>query len=313
MRARVVDASAWRKRSKTCGRNVGRDAAAGVAAPRSRVRVRRARRATSTRAAARRELDGVGQQVPDHLLEPARGRPRPGPPRRSIDDVERDRPSASAAGRTRLERGVDDARRGRRGSTSSRSLPVMMRDTSSRSSMSCACARALRSIASSARAPCRSRRCAPGAQQRDPAEDRVRAACAARATASPGTRPWSGSRPRPRRAWPARRVSASRNASSASRARSNARTVATSTAGSMGSVSEASAPPSRARTVSSSRTCVAETWRMATDAVAGSALIRRHTSRPSTPGRFTSSNTSRGERSGISRSASSPVAASMTS
>ena len=54
-------------------------------------------------------------------------------------------PLASAAGRTDLDRRLDDDRQVD-GCTSSRSLPEMMRETSSRSSMSWACERALRSI-----------------------------------------------------------------------------------------------------------------------------------------------------------------------
>ena len=195
--------------------------------------------------------------------------------------------------------------------TSSRILPEMIRETSSRSSISFAWCRVLRSIASSARAlpassmrPDRSSatqvRITPSGERsscdrvaRNSSFVRLAASAAARTTCS--------------------RASASRRASSARRARSNARTVATSTAGSIGSVSEASAPPSRARTVSSSRTCVAETCRTATEAVSGLALSRRHTSKPSTPGRFTSRRTSRGASSVMRRSASSPVLPSMTS
>jgi hypothetical protein len=59
-------------------------------------------------------------------------------------------PFASAAGRT-ASTAASMKEFGSTGRTSMRSLPVMARDTSRRSSMSCACARALRSMVSKAR------------------------------------------------------------------------------------------------------------------------------------------------------------------
>ncbi len=78
---------------------------------------------------------------------------------------------ASAAGRT-LSRAASRTRGRSTASSSSRSLPVMMRETSRRSEMSCAWERALRSIASSARrVVCSST--LPGAQHLGPAEHGV--------------------------------------------------------------------------------------------------------------------------------------------
>jgi hypothetical protein len=53
---RVIELSAWRKRSKTWGRKTG-----AMPMPVS---------LTTRRATARRELDGIGQQVADDLLQP---------------------------------------------------------------------------------------------------------------------------------------------------------------------------------------------------------------------------------------------------
>ena len=117
-----------------------------------------------------RELDRVREQVPDHLLQPLRvaetapraveRRPRarspwPRPPARA----------ASTAASTTASRST--------GCTSSRSLPVTMRETSSRSSMSCVCARALRSMTSRPRARVGRVELRRPAQHARPAEDRV--------------------------------------------------------------------------------------------------------------------------------------------
>ena len=81
-------------------------------------------------------------------------------------------PLASAAGLHRLDRGLDERRPASTGCTSSRSLPEMMRLMSSRSSISCVCTRALRSIVSS---PFGELGLVVGAAPQDlrPAEDRV--------------------------------------------------------------------------------------------------------------------------------------------
>ena len=128
------------------------------------------RRRTSTRAAAGRELDGVREQVPDHLLQAVGVAERPGSPAGRVETSSAI-PLASAAGRT-VSRAASMMRRRSTGLKSSRSLPVMMRETSSRSSMSCACARALRSMVSRARAAAAGVELAR-AQQLRPAEDGV--------------------------------------------------------------------------------------------------------------------------------------------
>ena len=101
--------------------------------------------------AFRGELDGVREQVPQHLLE-ARGIGE------DVDvlDVPRGLESSSslssAAGRT-LSSAASSTGTSGSGSSSICSLPVVMRDMSTRSLTSCACACALRSISSSACVP----------------------------------------------------------------------------------------------------------------------------------------------------------------
>ena len=119
---------------------------------------------TSHAAARGRELDRVREQVPDDLLQAVAGRRRSAPSARVDVRTSRRMLFASAAGRTASSAASTTARRST-GSTSRRSLPVMMRDTSSRSSMSCACARALRSMVSSARARASRSSSVPDAQQ----------------------------------------------------------------------------------------------------------------------------------------------------
>ena len=80
----------------------------------------------------RGELDGVGEQVPDHLLQ-AVGSPETGAGRRSRT-MSRRISLASAAGRT-VSSAASMMRRRSTGLTSRRSLPVMMRETSRRSAM----------------------------------------------------------------------------------------------------------------------------------------------------------------------------------
>ena len=100
--------------------------------------------------ALRRELDGVVQQVPDR-------------PAACVDGIAEDRGGALSefaherdalgGGRRerRLERGVERSNVAITDLSSRRSLPVMMREMSSRSSMSCACSRVLRWMISMAR------------------------------------------------------------------------------------------------------------------------------------------------------------------
>ena len=94
---------------------------------------------TATRPPARRELHRVRQQVPDDLLQPigiAERRPALGRARRvSMVDLPR-----LGRGTDRLDGRVARAPRGRPARRSRRSLPAMMRETSSRSSTSRACA-----------------------------------------------------------------------------------------------------------------------------------------------------------------------------
>ena len=99
-----------------------------------------------TRAAARRELDGVRQQVPHRLLQPLAIAVDAG--RAVLDHRLHAQPLHL---RRRLDGAAPPPRPPRprsTSSTSSRSLPEMMRDRSSRSSISRACAAALRTIAS---------------------------------------------------------------------------------------------------------------------------------------------------------------------
>ena len=107
-----------------------------------------ARPALDTRPPLGRELHGVGQQVPEHLLQPVGVSPgrRSDPP--EDVHVERD-PLGLSRGPQRPRPRRRPRRRASTGCDSRRSLPVMMRDTSSRSSTSCAWARALRSMISS--------------------------------------------------------------------------------------------------------------------------------------------------------------------
>ena len=147
-RRACVELSRCEKRSKTCGRKLGRDADAGVADAQLDVRIHALQQHLDL-AALGRELDRVGQQVPHHLLQ-ARGV--------GVDDGARpDRASPAGGCPWRRPPAGPSRRRPRRrraASTccrSSRILPVMIRLRSSRSSISCTWARALRSITSMAR------------------------------------------------------------------------------------------------------------------------------------------------------------------
>ena len=106
-RSRLMPASACRKRSKTCGRNSGRNAGPGIADRDLDVRIDPLE-AHLDPAVPRRELDGIRQHVPQHLLEPlgiARHRRGAG-----IDD--RDEPDALGIGRRphRFHRVLDHRR-----------------------------------------------------------------------------------------------------------------------------------------------------------------------------------------------------------
>ena len=93
---------------------------------------------TSTRPPVGRELDRVGEQVPDAPAAAGRGRraPRAARARSRVSSVT---PLACAAGPDRLQRGLAPPRRRSTGAEPrSRSLPATMRETSSRSSISCA-------------------------------------------------------------------------------------------------------------------------------------------------------------------------------
>ena len=142
-----------------------------------------------------RELDAVREQVPHDLLQP----------RRIADD-------ARAGPRRRRSRGARASRRppgGRSRSASrttsasstgwgcSRKLPLTMRDTSRMSSMRRAWVSPERCRTSRPRPPARGR--SSPAAGAPPSSSSTRAACAARATPSPGTRPSAGSPPAPRR------------------------------------------------------------------------------------------------------------------
>ena len=101
--------------------------------------------------AFRRELDRVREQVPRHLLQPASS-----PPRAVVGRSHLDRHALGRRGRPdRDERRMHDGPQVER-RQGQRECPCVSRETSSRSSMSRACTRALRSMASTARA--RSRR-----------------------------------------------------------------------------------------------------------------------------------------------------------
>ena len=99
-------------------------------------------------------------------------------------------PLASNAGRTAsIAASITEQRS--TGRSSICNLPVMMRETSSRSSINCDCERALRSIVSNARvtsAAHRVFRCAPDGSN----PESLTAACAVRATAWPEIRLWCG-------------------------------------------------------------------------------------------------------------------------
>ncbi len=105
---------------------------------------------------------------------------------------------------------------------------------------------------------------------------------------------------------------ATRTSCSARRARRSARTVASSTGGSTGCVRYASAPLPRPRTWNSDSRNVAESRRMGTPAVRGSALRRRQTSKPSIPGICTSRTTRSGTSSAAAASVAGPSGASRT-
>ena len=152
-----------------------------------------ARRATpSTLTARRRELDRVDEQVPDHLLQPI-GIAEHGIRELRVGSV-RLTPLASAAGRTASSAASTTGARSI-GRSSSRSLPVTIRETSRMSAISCSCRCAFRSIVSSARvepASIEPAHCAADASTRASRS----AGCAARATASRGSLPWRDSPPR---------------------------------------------------------------------------------------------------------------------
>ena len=99
-------------------------------------------------AARRRELHRVREQVPDHLLQPIGIAERRAPLVEPVASIVNCRDSAD--GRIDSTAAWTSAARST-GRRSRRSLPVVMRETSSRSSTSRACAWALRSIFSSAR------------------------------------------------------------------------------------------------------------------------------------------------------------------
>ena len=165
---RVLEASACRKRSKTCGRKPGSmpgPSSATVTARAGAVRVQAHARAP----AARGELDRVGEQVQHHLLQPAgvahdghRRGPAGRPARRSWPPP----PGARSPWRAPRLR----ARSMGRGSR--RSLPATMRETSRMSEMSCSCTRALRPMTSIGAADGRFVG-QPLAQDLGPAHDRV--------------------------------------------------------------------------------------------------------------------------------------------
>ena len=121
-------------------------------------------------AAFRRELDRVGEQVPDDLLQPAGvagDRRDPGLDHPLDGDALRLRRGLRA-----VERRFDHVAAGRPAAPRRLSLPAMMRETSSRSSMSWASVFVLRSIIPTARAVV-GRVELLGAQQLRPDEDRA--------------------------------------------------------------------------------------------------------------------------------------------
>ena len=171
--ARACVLSAWRKRLEQVRQELrARCPCRCRVTPTICAARRRAADDTSTRPPARRELDRVREQVPDHLPQPI-GVADDAPGRRLLSATRARRPSRRRRARL-LERRVDHRRRARRAARSSASLPLMMRETSSRSSISSACARALRSITSRPRAQhVRRRRTRPAAQHARPGEDRL--------------------------------------------------------------------------------------------------------------------------------------------
>ena len=136
--SRVVPASAWRKRSKTCGRKSGRMPMPVSLTTISTCELTRSSR-TCTRPPLRRELDGVRQQVPDDLLQ-AIGIARDRADARIERSSAARTPLASAAGCT-VATALSTISGSSTGCTSSRILPETMRDTSSTSSTICVSAR----------------------------------------------------------------------------------------------------------------------------------------------------------------------------
>ena len=134
---------------------IGADADAGVADDDLDVRVD-ALEPHLDPAALRRELDGVGQQVPHDLLQPI-GIARDRTDARIEDGLEAH--ALGVGGRLHGRHGVVDDAGSSTGCTSSRILPETIRDTSSTSSMICVSQRALRSIVSSRAWPSRPSAC----------------------------------------------------------------------------------------------------------------------------------------------------------
>ena len=145
---RVLLLSACRNRSKTCGRNCRVDPLAGVGHLQTQTCPSERGRAAPRRARRRGELDGVGEQVPDDLLEAVGVADRWIAGAVAATFQMQLSPLLFGVGAHRVDGGVDDRRRATAAGTLSRSLPVVMRETSSMSSISLACALALRSMTS---------------------------------------------------------------------------------------------------------------------------------------------------------------------
>ena len=130
--------------------HVGPDAAAGVGHHDGRRAPSSTRSVTRIAPLARRELDRVREQVPDHLLQPRRITGHGGAVRPSMSRDEPHRPSRpppAPASRRRRSR----PRRCRTSRSPAPACPSTMRLMSSRSETSCACRRVLRSTTSSPR------------------------------------------------------------------------------------------------------------------------------------------------------------------
>ncbi len=141
---RVISPSAWRKRSNTNRRKSG-----SIPCPVSETRIRALGFSLLERnidtALFRRELHGVGEKIPDDLLETI------GIGVGANVGIETGLEGDALGGRGRLDcvdRGLDDRGKNDIAADSAAVLPVVMRETSRRSSISFVCALTFRSMTS---------------------------------------------------------------------------------------------------------------------------------------------------------------------